>query len=127
MPHFSEFPCPFCGSEKVTRRCWGRKAGGLIGSIAGAVGGFTGCLRGAQTGGLALLGVSIGSVAGAVLGCLAGSSIGCEVGAAVGETIDSHVLNDLKCEDCLRTFPLHHRNTPEASVSPCPSPFTSFE
>lgn len=120
MSFFPEFLCPFCGSCKVSRRCWGRKAGGLIGSIAGAAGGFAGCLRSIQTG-------SMSGVAGTILGCLAGSAIGCEVGAAVGETIDSHVLNDFKCEDCLRSFPVYRRPSPETSASPQSSSFTSFE
>jgi hypothetical protein len=37
-----------------------------------------------------------------------GSSIGCEVGSAVGETIDAHVLNDFKCQECGHSFAHSH-------------------
>jgi len=44
--------CPLCGSLQVVQRCWGRKTGGFVGSLAGAAGGFAGSLRGAQIGGI---------------------------------------------------------------------------
>jgi hypothetical protein len=108
--------CPLCGSLQVVQRCWGRKTGGFVGSLAGAAGGFAGSLRGAQIGGItgALLGpagISIGGLAGAVLGGLVGSSIGCEVGSAVGETIDAHVLNDFKCQECGHSFAHSHSSS----------------
>ena len=115
MSTFPPHPClcPLCGSLQVVQRCWGRKTGGFVGSLAGAAGGFAGSLRGAQIGGIAgsLLGpagISIGGLAGAVLGGLVGSSIGCEVGSAVGETIDAHVLNDFKCQECGHSFSHSH-------------------
>lgn len=118
MSTFSPRPClcPLCGSLQVVQRCWGRKTGGFVGSLAGAAGGFAGSLRGAQIGGItgALLGpagISIGGLAGAVLGGLVGSSIGCEVGSAVGETIDAHVLNDFKCQECGHSFAHSHSSS----------------
>lgn len=61
--------CPFCGSDAVFSKHYGRKVGGTLGALAGAAGGATEAMVGAR------LGAVVGSFVGPV-GSLAGATLG---------------------------------------------------
>jgi hypothetical protein len=108
-PPFAPPSCPHCGSSHFAQRHLARRVLGLVGTLAGATGAALRAWRGAELGstlGAAAgpPGIAVGLVAGAVLGALAGGTTGCAVGVRLGDAIDSHLLNDLRCQDCHQAF-----------------------
>ncbi|MFG8563385.1 hypothetical protein ACEPT0_17265 [Pseudomonas paraeruginosa] len=103
--------CPSCGSGRVVKRDFGKKAGGLIGSVGGAASGFSSAMAGGEVG--AALGavagppgILLGSITGAILGGLIGGATGGIAGAAIGSQVDEHVLNNCHCLNCDHCFAL---------------------
>lgn len=90
--------CPRCGSSEVEFRNYGRKAGGVVGTIAGAAGSVA---TAAEAGGA---GLTVKRVAGLVLAGLAGGTAGCKAGAGMGSALDENVLDNCRCVCCGRVF-----------------------
>ena len=63
--------CPKCGSLKIDKRNYGKRAGATIGGMGGAAGGAATAVAGAAAGGKA--GAAVGVIAGP-LGAAAGAS-----------------------------------------------------
>jgi len=101
--------CPQCHSRRISTKNFGKKAGGVIGTIGGGVSGAAGALSGAEFGGMVgvvggPLGIALGALSGAVLGGLVGAATGGITGSKLGEVIDQRVLDNYGCRDCGHTF-----------------------
>jgi len=101
--------CPKCQSKRVDIDNRARKAGGLIGTMAGSTSAMAYALSGAETGMtvgrlVGPTGMMLGGLAGAIIAGLIGGAVGCKAGAAVGEVIDATVLNNYRCLSCGHHF-----------------------
>ena len=101
--------CPNCQSRQITKRHYGKKAGGMLGAAAGASTGAATASGGAQIGstiGMAAgpLGSAVGGVAGAVIGGLFGAVAGGTVGSKAGEFVDKKILDNYECLNCGYVF-----------------------
>lgn len=97
--------CPNCGSDRINKRHYGKKAGGMIGAAAGASTGMAGAAGGAELG--ASLGMAagpVGAAAGAILGGLFGAVAGGTVGTKAGEFVDDKILDNYQCLSCGHAF-----------------------
>jgi len=101
----SNIACPRCGSAKISVRNYARKAGSVIGTVAGATGSVAASRTGAALG--AIVGPArsvVGRVAGAVIDALCGGAAGCNTGAVLGNAIDDNVLDNFDCVSCGHRF-----------------------
>ncbi|MGQ3179566.1 MAG: hypothetical protein ACT6SC_18405 [Blastomonas fulva] len=112
--HSDAFPgegCPTCRSSRVVARERGKRAGALIGTVAGILSGACGAVLGSALDGdgpadaSAIPGTSwLGPVSSAVLGGISGGVAGCSVGSSLGAAIDASILHNRRCTDCGHTF-----------------------
>ena len=101
--------CPNCQSRQITKRHYGKKAGGMLGAAAGASTGAASAMGGAELGstiGLVAgpIGSAVGGMAGAVLGGLFGAVAGGTVGSKAGEFVDQKILDNYECLNCGHVF-----------------------
>lgn len=101
--------CPKCHSTRIGAKNFGRKTGGVIGTVAGAASGMSDIVRRSPAdwakAPFALPPAApFSTIASAILGGLFGGAAGCAVGATLGEAVDEHILDNWQCLACGYTF-----------------------
>lgn len=95
--------CPHCASTRTRPLQWGRRLGGVVGSVAGAAGGVVaGCVGAPRLPTQPLQWVSL--VSSAVIGGIAAGAAGCRSGASLGDLLDDRILPNHRCLDCAKRF-----------------------
>ncbi len=98
--------CPKCDSKNIVLKNYARRAGTIVGGLAGGTGvaaaGWEGAQLGAATGTVA--GGPVGAAAGAVIGGLVGAGFGAWIGSNLGKRIDNNVISRYKCLKCKYEF-----------------------
>lgn len=101
-------PCPRCGSTEVTVQEHGRKAGGLVGAVAGAIGAIAATHGNSRQPPFPIVSdspvLAIGQIAAAIVAGLVGAAAGGSTGATAGGALDDHLLDTFKCEHCSHSF-----------------------